>query len=90
MTPKQKKIIGILLGFTGLFVTALSCLKEGYSPASPLFPNFLLGLGAFAHGVSYMPLGKADVSPTAARGKRLSLVFLIYYIAVVAFMVARR
>ncbi|MBW8887407.1 MAG: hypothetical protein JF616_06560 [Fibrobacteres bacterium] len=86
----QKKYLGLLLIVTGAFVLGIACLKRGYSPGSPLFANFLLGSGVFAQGVSYMLQGGSASAGSGSRRKGMALVFVIYYIGVVAWMLARR
>jgi hypothetical protein len=83
----REKLLGILLFLVGALVIAASVLKRGYLPGAPLFPDFLLGIGVFLHGVTYMILGflGPQAGPNPAR-KWASGMFLIYYLACLAWM----
>lgn len=83
------KFLGPLLILTGAFLIVVACLKQGFAPRSPLFPNFLLGLGVGAQGIAYLFHGAGSSAAGASRRKRIALVFIVFYCGVVIWMLAR-
>ncbi len=85
----RNRYLGPLLIIAGVFVVLVASLKQGFAPRSPLFPNFLLGLGVGAQGIAYLFQGAGGSAAGASRRKRTAVVFVAFYCGVLIWMLAR-